>query len=367
VVDSLNYRLLVAGGGTGGHLLAGVAVADLWVGKHGDAASVLFVGSRGGIEERLIPRTPYSLRLLNLGSLNRVSAGQKIKTILQLPWAFWTTFRILMTFRPGFVLGVGGYSSGPTVFLAGILKKLGLLRIQVAILEQNNFPGLTNRILGRFVDLVFTAFDGMEAHFPGKKVVFTGNPIRSSMTLMDSAAGDPFTVFIFGGSQGARGVNLLVLDALPHLSSVKSKLKFIHQTGEADYNRVLAGYEAQGLSHSSRIEKFIYDMPECYRAASLLICRAGSSTLSEIAAVGRASILVPLPTAADNHQEKNALAFMKAGAAKILSQTKSDGQDLASLIMKLMKESTQIVEMERRVTQFYRPKAAADIVDRLLE
>jgi UDP-N-acetylglucosamine--N-acetylmuramyl-(pentapeptide) pyrophosphoryl-undecaprenol N-acetylglucosamine transferase len=359
-----NKRLLIAGGGTGGHLLAGIAVADIWAAKFGEQGKILFVGSKGGIEEKLIPATQYPLKLLTLGSLNRVSLRRKVKTFLQLPVALWRAARFLLLFRPGYILGVGGYSSGPVLLMAKGLKSLRLLQVKVAILEQNKVPGLTNRILGKMVDEVFTAFEGMDLHFPKKNIVFTGNPIRASMKLMESAPRVPFTVFVFGGSQGALGVNNLIMDALPHLVRVKSKLRFIHQTGEADYARVLDAYRGFGFSEA-RVEKFIYDMPVAYRAASLLICRAGASTLAEIAAVGRASILIPLPTAADNHQEKNALAFVNAGAARILNQNSTRGQDLATLLVDLMENSTQIIEMERKVIQFYRPHAASDIVDNL--
>jgi UDP-N-acetylglucosamine--N-acetylmuramyl-(pentapeptide) pyrophosphoryl-undecaprenol N-acetylglucosamine transferase len=357
--------LLIAGGGTGGHLLAGISVADIWAAKIGESGKILFVGSKGGIEEKLIPTTRYALQLLTLGSLNRVSLSRKVKTLLQLPIALYRAGRILLAFRPAVILGVGGYSSGPVVLMGKILKKIGLLQVKVTILEQNKVPGLTNRILGKVVDEVFTAFEGMEPYFPKKKVVFTGNPIRSSMKFMESAPRVPFTVFVFGGSQGARGINNLVLDALPYLSTLKTKLRFIHQTGEKDYLRVLASYEKLSLSHETRVEKFIYDMPVAYQSASLLICRAGASTLAEIAAVGRASILIPLPTASDNHQAMNAQAFENAGAARILNQMTAQGKDLGALIVELMTSSTQIIEMERKVIQFYRPHAAANIVDNL--
>jgi UDP-N-acetylglucosamine--N-acetylmuramyl-(pentapeptide) pyrophosphoryl-undecaprenol N-acetylglucosamine transferase len=283
VKSDRNKRLLIAGGGTGGHLLAGISVADIWAAKFGDQGKILFVGSIGGIEEKLIPKTQYPLKLLSLGSLNRVSLRKKMKTFLQLPVALLKATRFLLSFRPGFILGVGGYSSGPVVLMGKVLKTLGLLQVQVTILEQNKYPGLTNRILGKLADEIFTAFEGMESYFPNKSIVFTGNPIRSSMTLMEPAARAPFTVFIFGGSQGARGVNNLVLEALPYLRVVQDQVRFIHQTGEADYERVLAGYQAefsepaQGLPHNkARVEKFIYDMPTAYRAASVVIFRGGA-------------------------------------------------------------------------------------------
>jgi UDP-N-acetylglucosamine--N-acetylmuramyl-(pentapeptide) pyrophosphoryl-undecaprenol N-acetylglucosamine transferase len=355
--------LLVAGGGTGGHVLAGIAVADAWRKKHGSDAPVLFVGARGGIEEKLVPRASYPLEVLSLGSLNRVSTTRKLKTLAQLPLALVRAVGILLKARPTAVLGVGGYASGPVVLIAGALRTLGLSRACSAILEQNTVPGFTNRMLSKFVKLVFCAFPGTEKRFPGKEVVLTGNPVRSSMSRLPSAQREPFVVFAFGGSQGAVGMNTLILDALPHLKSLFGKLRFVHQTGEADYERVLNAHRAAGSD--ARVAKFIYEMPQVYAKASLLICRAGSSTLAEIAAVGRAAILVPLPTAADNHQEVNARVFADAGAAFIVRQGTATGADLAGLIRKTIENPREIEKMESAVTTFYKPRAAEDVVERL--
>jgi UDP-N-acetylglucosamine--N-acetylmuramyl-(pentapeptide) pyrophosphoryl-undecaprenol N-acetylglucosamine transferase len=362
-----NPRLIVAGGGTGGHVLAGVAVADTWKTQMGGKAEVSFVGASGGIEEKLVPRAGYSLELLHLGSFNRVSAKQKIKTMLLIPLSIWKSIYILLVRRPDAVLGVGGYASGPLVLTAKLLRFFGLTRTKTAILEQNSVPGMTNRMLGRWVDTVFCAFPGTEKQFPTRanSVILTGNPVRSSMERFPSASRDPFTIFIFGGSQGAMGINTLMIEALPHLSNLKSKLRFVHQTGERDYERVKKAHEAAGTG--ARVEKFIYDMPEVYRQSSLLICRAGSSTLSEIATVGRAAVLVPFPQASDNHQEKNARVFSDAGAAFLMLQGSSKGEDLARLIGELVANPAKIDQMEKSVTAFYRPKAASDIVAELLK
>jgi UDP-N-acetylglucosamine--N-acetylmuramyl-(pentapeptide) pyrophosphoryl-undecaprenol N-acetylglucosamine transferase len=353
-------RLLVAGGGTGGHLLAGVAVADAWRVENGKDTSILFVGAVGGLEEKLVPQAGYPLKLLKLGSLNRVSIRRRLKTAIQLPIALVRAISILLRFRPNYILGVGGYSSGPVVLMAQLLHFVGILKIRIGILEQNAVPGMTNRILGRFSQVVFVAFPGMDGHFPNKEVIQTGNPIRSSMKLLPSAPRLPFTLFIFGGSQGASGINSLVLAALPHLGDFLARIRFIHQTGEKDFDRVRDGY--QKLEIPARVEKFIYDMPAAYSAASLLICRAGSSTLSEIAAVGRAALLIPLPTAADNHQEKNARAFFEAGSASLLRQQEAKGEDLARLIREFILDEKHIVQMEKSVVQFCRPRAAEDVV-----
>lgn len=360
-------KLLLAGGGTGGHVLAGVAVADAWAdaSKEQNAqAQILFVGAHGGMEEKLVPRAGYPLQLLHLGSLNRVSLSRKLKTYLQLPLSLLKSVWILLRFRPHVVLGVGGYASGPVVLIAKFLSRFGLLKTRVAILEQNSIPGYTNRILGSRVDQVFAAFPGTENRFPAGKVQVTGNPIRSSMTPLPPASRNPLTLFIFGGSQGALGVNTLVLAALPHLKDLNDRVRWIHQTGEKDFERVRAGYLEAGVE--ARVEKFIYDMPAAYQEASLLICRSGSSTLSEVAAVGRAAILIPLPSAADNHQFENAQIFAKAGAAFLVDQTQASGAQLAELIRRLVQDPSELTEKEQAVKQFFRPHAAKDIVSRLI-
>lgn len=357
-------KLLVAGGGTGGHILAGVAIADVWRDKQGPLAEVLFVGAQGGLEERLVPKAGYRLIGLKIGTLNGVGVKRKMKTLFQLPFAFLHAFWILLRYRPDRVIGVGGYSSGPMVFAAKVFRLLGVLSAKIGILEQNSVMGLTNRILAKVADILFLVFPGMESQFVGKQVRVTGNPIRSSMKPMPSAARDPFTLFIFGGSQGATGINQLVIDALPYLASQGATFRFIHQTGERDFERVRDAYAR--LAINARVERFIYDMPDVYQQASLLICRSGSSTLAEIAAVGRAAILIPFPGASDQHQEKNALVYSEAGAAVLLNQLNSNGKDLASQVQKLMADSHIIAQMEQNVTRFFKPTAAEDLVTELV-
>ena len=358
------HTLIVTGGGTGGHVLAGIAIADAWKAKFtaDKDVRIIFVGARGGIEEKLVPRAGYPLQLLSLGSLKGVSISKRLKTMVQLPLCILKSVSILLKEKPAAVVGVGGYASGPVVMMAKIMG--GLWGAHVSILEQNAVPGFTNRVLSRFSDEVLCAFPGIEKQFSGKKIRVTGNPVRETMRPMTSAAREPFTIFIFGGSQGAKGVNTLVLDALPFLTDLKPRLKFIHQTGEADYSRVFEGHQKAGTQ--ARVEKFIYEMPDAYREASLLICRAGSSTLAETAAVGRASVLIPFPFASDNHQEKNAQLFVDAGAARLLPQFKSNGEDLARIIRELVLSPASLTDMEKAVSTFYRPRAAQDVVESLL-
>lgn len=364
----MRKTLIIAGGGTGGHVLAGVAIADAWKAQFGSDAETVFVGARGGIEERLVPRAGYPLQLLEVGRLNRVSLGERLRTLFQLPLSFVKSARIILRARPEAVLGVGGYASGPLVLVARFLGFFGLTHARTAILEQNSIPGMTNRILGKFVHEVFSAFPGTEGHFGRGKVRVTGNPVRSAIenvSASSSAGHEAFTVFIFGGSLGAVGINTLVLEALPLLKDRIGKIRIVHQTGERDFERVRDGYAKVGVD--ARVEKFIHEMPEMYAASSLVICRAGSSTLSEIAAVGRASVLIPFPEASDNHQEHNARVFSDAGAAMLLVQKSSHGADLARLILDLLDHPEKRRSMETRVKAFHKAHCAQRIVSELTQ
>lgn len=357
------HRLMITGGGTGGHVLAGVAVAEAWKAKHGADAPIVFVGAQGGLEEKLVPRAGYPLELLRMGALNGVSWFTRFRTLSLLPWSFVRSARLLLRYRPEAILGVGGYASGPLLLVARVLSFVGLLRSKTAILEQNSVPGMTNRILGKITGAIFCAFPGMEKRFAPGKVQLTGNPIRSVFKPMAPAPRDPFTIFIFGGSQGALGINTLVIEALPLFADVADRVRFIHQTGEKDFARVQDAYAKAGIP--ARVEKFIHDMGACYEQASLLICRAGSSTLSEIAAVGRAAVLVPFPAASDNHQEVNARVLVDAGAATLLLQGKSTGLDLARIVRAHLNDPQAITRMETAVRRFYRPSAAFEITQAL--
>ncbi len=356
-----NNRLLVAGGGTGGHVLAGIAIADEWARQNltGDdpKSNILFVGSSQGLESKLVPKYGYALKVLKIGALNRVSLKTKLMTAFQLPLSFLKAFFILLMFRPKAVIGVGGYASGPVVLLARILSPF--LGITTAIIEQNSVAGFTNRMLGRHVKKVFCAFQAGGKSFDSSKVIVTGNPIRSSLKKLPPSSTEPFTLFIFGGSQGALGINSLILESLPFLKS--HPIRFIHQTGVADFERVSMGYQREGITNA-RIEKFIDDMPGCYAQASLIVCRAGASTLSELASVGRAAIFIPLPTAADNHQEKNARIFEQDHAAWVVPQGSMTGSQFAEMILKLKDNPNELHEVENRVQKFYQSDSASQIV-----
>jgi len=348
-------KLLIAGGGTGGHVLAGIAIADEWCREFADS-KILFVGSEQGLESRLVPKYGYDLVTLKIGALNRVSLKTRLLTSLKLPFSFLKAAWVILRFRPQAVIGVGGYSSGPVVLIARIFAPIFGMR--TAILEQNSVAGFTNRMLGRWVHRVFCAFEAGAFSFSSEKVVITGNPIRSSLKRLPPALSDPFTLFIFGGSQGAIGINTMIVDALPHLK--KEGIHFIHQTGVNDFERVRSAYVREGIQ--ARVEKFIDDMGACYEKASLVICRAGASTLSELASVERAAIFIPLPTAADNHQEKNARIFEAADAALVIPQASLTGAQFAEKIISLKNDPNKIHSIETHVRPFYRSDSAEVIV-----
>ena len=352
-------RLLVAGGGTGGHVLAGIAIADEWRRKLGADSGVLFVGAEQGLEVRLVPKHGYDLKVLKIGALNQVGMKTRLVTACRLPLSFIKAFFILISYRPQTVIGVGGYASGPVVLLARILSPI--LGIRTAIIEQNSVAGFTNRMLGKWVHRVFCAFEAGSASFERTKVKVTGNPIRSSLKKLPHSTQNPFTLFIFGGSQGALGVNTMIIDALPFLKT--EGIQFIHQTGVKDFERVSSEYVRNGIT--ARVEKFIDDMGGCYAQSSLVVCRAGASTLSELASVGRAAIFVPLPTAADNHQEKNARVFEAAHAALVVKQGSLTGAQFAKMILDLKNNPAQISEIEDKIQSFYQSDSAAQIVDDL--
>jgi len=349
-------KLLVAGGGTGGHVLAGIAIADEWCREFAES-EILFVGSEQGLESRLVPKYGYPLVTLKIGALNRVSLKTRLLTMFKLPFSFLKALWVLLRFRPDAVIGVGGYASGPVVMIARFLAPI--FGIRTAILEQNSVAGFTNRMLGKWVHRVFCAFEAGSLNFNKSKVVITGNPIRSSLQKLPPSKNEPFVLFIFGGSQGAQGINTMIIDALPFLKT--EKVEFIHQTGVNDFERVKSAYAREGIA-GVRVEKFIDDMGTCYEKSSLVICRAGASTLSELASVGRAAIFIPLPTAADNHQEKNARIFEEAGGALVIPQGSLSGAQFAEKIIALKNDHQKIHSLEEKVRPFYRNDTAEVIV-----
>ena len=353
-------RLLIAGGGTGGHLYPGIAVAEEVVRRGGQ---VLFVGTSRGLEARAVPAAGYPLELLEVSGLKRVGLIAALRSLFRLPKAFLRSLSILRRFRPDVVLGVGGYASGPLVLAAA------LWRYPTAIQEQNSVPGITNRILSRLVRIVVVAFDEARRFFPAAKCETIGNPVRGKLvaTLIAGSA-DPNAsprILVVGGSQGARAVNDLVLAAVEILAKNGSLPALVHQSGPSDLDRCSERYRALGVADRIDVRPFIDDMATEYHRASLVVARAGALTLAELAIAGRPVILIPLPTAADDHQSKNAARFAAANAAIVLDQRTCTGAQLAQLLGDLLADSARRQVMAEAMRSLARPKAAGEIVDRL--
>ncbi|MFH2010544.1 MAG: undecaprenyldiphospho-muramoylpentapeptide beta-N-acetylglucosaminyltransferase [bacterium] len=353
-------RVLIAGGGTGGHLFPGIAVAEEVLARGGE---VLFVGTERGIEARVLPELGLPLRTIRVQGLARVSWKQRLQFLVDAPVAAFQAIDVLASFRPQVVVGVGGYSSGPVVLAAAAAF------VPTVILEQNSVPGITNRLLGRVVRQVFGAFEESRLHFPAGKMQLLGNPVRRSIVEALRGADDELThlsngrlnVLAFGGSQGARFLNECFMEAAPALA--EQAVALVHQTGEADHARVSQAYAAAGLQ--AEVVPFISDMAARYAQADLIVCRAGATTLSELAIVGRPAVLVPFPYATHNHQESNAREYEGRGAALCRPQRDLDGTILVNLIRELADDEPRRTAMAVAMRALGRPRAAASIVDRL--
>ncbi|APG25362.1 MAG: undecaprenyldiphospho-muramoylpentapeptide beta-N-acetylglucosaminyltransferase [Syntrophotalea acetylenica] len=330
-------RLLLAGGGTGGHLFPAVALAQRLI-EQDPTAQVLFVGTTRGIEARVIPALGMPLRFIDIrGFVNRGLLG-KLGMVPCLVRSVWQGLRILREFRPDVVLGVGGYASAP------LLVAARLKGIPAVIHEQNAWPGLTNRLLGRWARCVCLSFSEAERAFHRATTIVTGNPLRKGMEASSPPGGDQPELLIFGGSRGARAINDAVLAALPLLSRWRQRLTIVHQTGSEDLQRVQKGYAEAGWPQAT-VVPFIDDMASAYTRAHLVVCRAGATTLAELAACGRAAILIPYPHAAGDHQTINARAMARKGAALVLPQPDLTAEHLASLVSDLLDNRSQLMNM----------------------
>ena len=352
-------RLMIAGGGTGGHLFPGIAVAEEVTTRH-HGNEVVFVGTTRGLEARIVPAAGYPLETIPVQGLKGMNPVQFLKGLLALPMALFASLKILRKWQPDVVLGVGGYASGPVVLAAW------LLRVPTAVQEQNALPGITNKILGRFfARTVFVAFDEARRFFPRKKVQLIGNPIRAKLMdnyLRSRSAHERFSVLVFGGSLGAHGINTRVLESLQHLQDLKGDLSFVHQTGKKDLEQVRQGYLARGFE-GVRVVEFIDDMSSAYSGADLVVCRAGATTVAELTVCKKASILIPFPFATDNHQEINASALVQGGAAIMVRESELTGEKLASMIRELKNDPARVKRMEKQAGLLGRPEASKELAD----
>jgi UDP-N-acetylglucosamine--N-acetylmuramyl-(pentapeptide) pyrophosphoryl-undecaprenol N-acetylglucosamine transferase len=354
-------RLLIAGGGTGGHLYPGLALAEEVKTRH-PRNDVLFVGSPRGIEVRAVPKAGFPLELIDVGPIKRQGFKGTLKGMFGLPRSLWQSMRILRRFDPDVVFGVGGYASGPVVMAAF------LMGIPRAIQEQNALPGFTNKSLGRFAQAIFIAFDEARPFFPPARTHLIGNPIRRAFLenyLHDKAPEERFSLLVTGGSQGAHVLNLRVVEALELLApELGPKLRVQHQTGTRDLDEIAARYAK--LAPSGLIAEasaFIDDMAHAYALADLLVCRAGATTIAELTVCKKPAILVPFPFAADDHQTVNARALGKSGAAVLLPEKDLTAQTLADEIRALAGDRERLKKMSRASALLGRPEAAREIAD----
>lgn len=348
-------RVIIAAGGTGGHIFPGVAVAREFK-RRDPAIEILFVGTPRGLESRIVPREGFDLEMMQVGALKGVSTVQRVKSLARLPLSFVAAFKIIRRFRPSVVIGVGGYSSGPMLLVAS------LIGVPTMVVEPNAMPGFTNRVLARFVDGAALSFEDAQKYFRGRKEV-TGNPVRSDFAqLKKKERGSKIGVLIFGGSQGAHAINSAMVEALKHLAPVKDRLTITHQTGENDHDLVRRGYSEAGFEEAD-VKPFIHDMAAHFERADLLICRSGATTAAEVAAAGKAAIFVPFPFATDDHQRKNAEAFERVGAGRMIVQKELSGERLASEIARLIERPDEINRMEEASRRLGRADSAQRTVD----
>lgn len=354
--NTRSLKLVFAGGGTGGHLFPAVALAEEF--KRRDAGTeITFVGSRGGIEERVIPKYGWPLKLFNVEGIKRKKGLAAARALTKAAASTIEAIKLLRSIRPDGVIGSGSYSSAPVVAAA---KLLGM---KTAILEQNALPGLTNRALGKLVNRVYISFEESRRFFPGGRTILSGNPVRRDIItkLEDRSRAERFSILVFGGSQGATAINAAFLDAIEFLTDIWSGLKVVHQTGQEGFEQAAAAYKRKNLK--VEVTKFIETMGEAYNSADLVVCRAGATSLAEITSAGLPSILIPYPFAADDHQTVNARALEKAGAAVMIKQEGLTGAVLAGEIRRLYNDPQAMKSMRERSKALGRPRAAQDIAD----
>jgi UDP-N-acetylglucosamine--N-acetylmuramyl-(pentapeptide) pyrophosphoryl-undecaprenol N-acetylglucosamine transferase len=363
--EPMGLRVVIAGGGTGGHLYPGIAVARELLARRPDA-QISFAGTARGIESRVVPREGFALDLIRSGGLKGKSIAARARGAALLPVSLADAWTIVSARQPDLVIGVGGYSSGPVVLTAA------LRGVPTMLLEQNAVPGLTNRLLARVVKAAAVTFDSTQTFF-GSKAFVSGNPVRpeflaASGSQQESARDDQATVtqvLIFGGSQGAHAINVAMVEAAARLATGGPPLRVTHQTGERDVEMVRAAYRQAGLQ--ADVEPFLYDMGRRLGDADLIVCRAGATTLAEITAAGKAAILIPLPTATDDHQRRNADALASSGAADVLLQREMTGATLADRILSLATDRERRRRIAAAAKSLAKPDAAQLIVDKALE
>lgn len=358
--------IIIAAGGTGGHLYPGVALAREFLRKD-PSATIRFIGTARGIEGKVLPHEGFALDYITALPLMGLSLRQRLAALVSLPKGLWQSLNLLRRHRADLVLAIGGYTSPPVVLAAC------LLHIPRVILEPNAYPGMANKILAPLANRVFVAFDATARFFNPSKVRAFGAPIRrdffeSVVAMRAAGTEDKQTLLVFGGSGGAHAINVAMMEALPVLfndATVSARLSVIHQTGQQDYEQVKGFYESAGIKVDVR--PFLFDMPSALRAADLVVSRSGAMTLAELTVCGKPSVLIPFPNAIYQHQARNADVLKKAGAALVIPQAELSGATLAEIIGALFRQPHRLRQMSERSRALGRADSAEAIVRECLQ
>jgi UDP-N-acetylglucosamine--N-acetylmuramyl-(pentapeptide) pyrophosphoryl-undecaprenol N-acetylglucosamine transferase len=349
--------LMIAGGGTGGHIYPAIAIAREWLSRD-PSRRVVFVGTERGLEKTIVPKAGFPLELISVGGLKGKGALETIRNLFRLPVGFAQAFRLIGKHRPSAVLGVGGYASGPGLMAAK------LRGVSTIIHEQNAFPGVTNRVLAKFVKAVVVAFAEAAPRLKREDAIVTGNPIREEFFRASKQPSNAATqkLLVFGGSQGSRILNDTMIGALLFLAHLRNQLEIVHQTGPNELAKVQAAYHASAFP-DARVVPYLDPIANEIAAADLVVCRAGAMTVGELAAVGRAAILIPFAAATNNHQEMNARVVEQAGGAIVITESELTPERLARVIGEVIADPERTQRMGAAAKSLATPEATKRIVD----
>jgi UDP-N-acetylglucosamine--N-acetylmuramyl-(pentapeptide) pyrophosphoryl-undecaprenol N-acetylglucosamine transferase len=351
---AFQVKLLIAGGGTGGHVFPALAIAQEWLSR-GNEREVVLVGTQRGIEMKLVPQAGLPLETLRVAGLKGKGGATLLKNLAMLAPAMLDARRVLRKHKPVAAFGVGGYAAGP------MLLATWLGRVPNVIFEPNAEPGFTNRVLARISTRIATGYE-VSAREWGKKAVVTGCPVRSEFfSISPRRPGKPFRLLVTGGSQGALPINRVFVDAMDRLAAHKNELAIVHQTGERDYNAVRTAYARREIN--AEVVPFLTNMAERFAWADVIVCRAGAITAAEIAAAGRAAIFIPFGRATDSHQLRNAQEMTRAGAGRLISEVELTSESLTGEIFSLLNQPQEIEKLSTAARGLARPYAARDIVN----
>jgi UDP-N-acetylglucosamine--N-acetylmuramyl-(pentapeptide) pyrophosphoryl-undecaprenol N-acetylglucosamine transferase len=348
-----NFKLLIAGGGTGGHVFPALAIAREWMSR-GTEREVVLVGTQRGIEARLVPEAGFQLETIRSAGLKGISGMRFVRNVAKLAPAMWDSFAILRRHKFAAALGVGGYAAGP-VMLAAVLRGLPTI-----VFEPNAEPGFTNRVLARMVTRVATAYEA-PTRLWGRKATLTGIPVRPEFfKIAPHAPSEPFHILITGGSQGALVINRTLVDSADLIAAQKNRISIVHQTGERDYNAVRVAYARREIN--AEVLPFIGNMAERFAQADLIVCRAGAITAAEVAAAGRPAIFIPFGASTDSHQLRNAQEMQRAGAARLIPEPQLTAERLTQEIFTLLDQPPELQAMAANARRLAKPRAVQDIV-----